>query len=187
MVVLPALRALRNGIEVGTKMRAAHCLVIILLYRRKAPLSKNVKFLVESIVEHAGHLGAFAFLYKLCKGTLDKHLGVPPHLSSFVAGSVAGYLIWGRNRSSLKYQIVLYLLSRNIAAISTKLSEKGFLPSDRYAQIASLTWGIVMAIHSGMPESMQEGLRSSMDFLYNDDNYWVPAGKSRITDFVPFC
>jgi peroxisomal membrane protein 4 len=186
-MLLPALRAMRNGVEVGVKMRAAHCLVIILLYRRNVPILKNLKFLIDSVREHAGNLGTFAFFYKLLKALIEEHLHIPRSLSAFASGSIVGHYVWGREKTALKYQIVLYLLSRNIAAISTKLSEKGYLPSGKYSQIAALTWGVVMALHSEIPESMQEGLRSSMDFLYNDDNHWVAKGKKSVSDFIPFC
>ena len=168
---------------------------MILLYRRNVSLQKNVEFLVKASKEHALNLGMFAFLYKLSQCILMNKLGLSKAKSAILAGLIIGLVIWGRKKSNINYQIVLYLLSRDLVALLNLYAtnkEGGLIsipPALRTALFpisASLIWGVVMGLHAKAPDSLQEGLRTSMDFLYNDDDHWKSTGRRTVLDFLPF-
>jgi peroxisomal membrane protein 4 len=182
-----SLRSLRNGLELGARIRAAHCLVMILLYKRNQPLAANIKFLVNATREHAVNLGIFAALFKSTRCILMNTFNMHKGRASFLAGLIVGYLVWGRRKSAINYQIVLYLLSRNLTGLINQQVEAGNIPNlDAYPAFAALTWAVVMGLHSVSGNSLQDGLRSSMDFLYNDDDHWKGRGFRQVLDFIPF-
>ena len=186
---LAAARSLRNGLELGARLRGTHCLVMILLYRRHLPLSKNVEFLLKASKEHAVNLGVFAFTYKLAQCSLMR-CGLSKSRAALIAGLLMGLLVWGRRKSNVNYQIVLYLLSRDLVGLANLYHSKHEFPlwvtQVAYPVGASVIWGIVMALHAKSPDSLQAGLRSSMDFLYEDDNHWKTSGQRTLMDFLPF-
>ena len=185
--LFPALRSLRNGLELGARIRATHCIVMTLLYRRDKPLLKNAQFILSATKEHSLNLGAFAFLFKITRYVLTRKLNVPEGKASFVAGLVVGYLVWGRSKTPINLQIVLYLISRDLAGLSSELLEQEKLPVlSYYPLVASLTWAVVMGLHSVSAKHLQDGLRSSMDFLYKDDSHWKLRGNRNWKDFIPF-
>ena len=185
--ILASLRSLRNGIELGARIRATHCLVMILLYKRNVSLLDNARFLIKASGEHSLNLGIFAFLYKAVRCILLNNLKLSDASSSFTAGLICGGLVWGRKRTPINYQIVLYLLSRNITGMLNKqVSEGKIRRLDAYPLFAALTWAVVMYLHSTSSHSLQEGLKSSMDFLYDDDDHWKAKGCREFKDFLPF-
>jgi len=160
---------------------------MILLYKRDQPILSNLNFIVSATREHSVNLGAFAFLFKSTTCILMNKADLRRPYASAVAGLIAGLIVWGRRKTAINYQIVLYLLSRNITGLINQQVEKGHLPQiDVYPAFASLMWAIVMFIHASSANSLQDGLKSSMDFLYNDDDHWQTRGKREISDFIPF-
>ena len=185
--LLASLRSLRNGIELGARIRAAHCLVMILLYKRNQSFLSNLQFLFKATREHSLNLGIFAFLYKSLKCLSINQLRLTEGESSFAAGLIGGYVVWGRDKTPINYQIVLYLLSRNITGLANRKVTDGTIPNiQAYPLFASLTWAVVMYLHSTTADSLQEGLKSSMDFLYSDDDHWKAKGYRQLSDFIPF-
>lgn len=188
---LSSLRGLRNGLEYAIRIRVAHCLVMILLYKRDQSLKSNAMFLFNAAKEHSLNLGSFVFFFKLLKCQLQNRAGFSAEGASFVAGGLVGSLVWGRTRSAINYQVVLYLLSRITTGLIHHQVNKGKLPDvPAFRPLAGFVWAVVMYLFTIDPDSLQGSLRSSMEFLYNDDK--IPESNSRlgipgfILPFVPF-
>ncbi|CAN0197834.1 unnamed protein product, partial [Phaeothamnion confervicola] len=118
-IPLRTLRAFRNGIEFGSKVRFPHALVMVALFKAGAPREK-VDAIWRLTIEHAANLGCFAALYKAIKET-SEWAGLPRAYSPALAGAIGGRLIWARY-SAVNYQIVLYLFSRVIVGMATRLA-----------------------------------------------------------------
>lgn len=188
---ISALRGFRNGVEYATRIRVAHCLVMVLLYRRHHSLRANVQFIFNATREHALNLGGFVLLFKLLRCTLRNKASVPLGPASFIAGGLSGAVVWGRSRTAINYQVVLYLLSRiSVGAIHHHVN-LGALPDvPAFRPLAGLVWAVVMYLFTIDPASLQGSLRSSMEFLYNNEvkkglggPIWIP---SAISPFIPF-
>lgn len=186
---LSALRGFRNGIDYAARIRGAHCLVMILLYRRDQTLKSNIEFLFRAAKEHGLNLGLFVLLFKLLRCQLQNRVGLSKGSASFVSGGFAGAVVWGRERTAINYQVVLYLLSRITTGLVHHEVNKGNLPNKpAFRPLAAFVWAVVMYLFTVDPESLQGSLRSSMEFLYNDERY-QPQGKAwhdAILPFLPF-
>ena len=184
--VLSSLRGLRNGVEYAVKVRGAHCLVMILLYRRHHSLASNFQFLFKAAKEHGLNLGGFVLLFKLIRCQLQNRLNMSRGLASFISGAVAGAVIWGRDRTAINYQVVLYLLSRITTGLVHHQVNQGNLPDKpAFKPMAALVWAVVMYLFTVDPDSLQGSLRSSMEFLYNDEEYRT-KGRGFIDGLRPF-
>jgi len=103
--------------------------------------------------------------------------GIPegPH-HAFLAGTIGGYLVWGRRYSAINYQIVLYLASRVFIGCMFLLAKK--IPPKEASQkewtfrqhvypiLASLVWGSVMILFEENADVLHPSLKSSMDEIY---------------------
>lgn len=179
--VLSALRGCRNGVEYATRIRAAHCLVMILLYRRHHSLKSNLEFIFKATKEHATNLGGFVLIFKLLRCTLQNRVGVSIGPASFLSGGVTGAIVWGRSRTAINYQVVLYLLSRISVGSVHHQVHLGNLPNVAgFRPLAALVWAVVMYLFTIDPKSLQGSLRSSMEFLYNNE------ADPSLASFVPF-
>jgi peroxisomal membrane protein 4 len=173
--LLASLRGFRNGVDYATRIRAAHCLVMILLYRRDQSINSNLVFLYRAVKEHGLNLGSFVLVYKILRCQLQNRFGLTVGTASFFAGGVGGAVVWGRSRSPINYQVVLYLLSRIVAGTVHHQVHKGILPDmEAFRPMAAIVWAIVMYLFTVDPKSLQGSLRSSMEFLYNDEQYGTP-------------
>ena len=100
--------------------------------------------------------------------------GLPekPH-HAFLAGSVGGYIVWGRY-SGVNYQLILYLASRILVGCIKLASEKGIPPfswkqlrfNKTYPWAAAGIWGTVMMLFEEYPQVLHPSLRRSMDEIY---------------------
>lgn len=184
--VLASLRGFRNGLEYAVRVRAAHCLVMILLYRRNHSLSSNFQFIYKAAKEHGLNLGGFVLLFKLVRCQLQNRIGLSRGLASFLSGATAGAVVWGRDRTAINYQVVLYLLSRITTGLVHHEVKKGSLPNrSAFQPMAAFVWAVVMYLFTVDPDSLQGSLRSSMEFLYNDEDYRT-KGKGFINGILPF-
>ena len=92
---------------------------------------------------------------------------------AFLAGSVGGYIVWGRY-SGVNYQLILYLASRIIVGCIKLASEKGIPPfswkqlrfNKTYPWAAAGIWGTVMMLFEEYPQVLHPSLRRSMDEIY---------------------
>jgi peroxisomal membrane protein 4 len=162
---------------------------MILLYRREHSLNSNIKFLVNAASEHGLNLGIFVLLFKLTRCQLHNRFGFSKGQASFVAGGIGGAIVWGRSKTPINYQVVLYLLSRITTGLVHHQVNKGNLPDiEAFKPMAAAVWAIVMYLFTIDPKSLQGSLRSSMEFLYNDENYNGAGSKflDRLLPFLPF-
>lgn len=158
--------------DYATRIRAAHCLVMIILYRRDHSLNSNILFLYRAVKEHGLNLGGFVLLFKLLRCQLQNRLDISRGPASFVAGGISGAVVWGRSRTPINYQVVLYLLSRIVTGLVHHQVHEGRLPDrEAFRPMAALVWAVVMYLFTVDPKSLQGSLRSSMEFLYNDEQY----------------
>ncbi|THW17913.1 peroxisomal membrane protein 4 [Aureobasidium pullulans] len=204
---LSLLKALRNGLVYGTKIRFPHALVMILLFR-SGPFPAKLASVLKATRQHATNLATFAFLYKAIM-LLQKMIRPQQKEwkgDSFVAGLAGGYWVFGRRKSSVNQQIVIYVAARVVlAAASLAFQPRGdntllggkyggrggmglLSMSDKNREavrahawpvFASLSWGCVMWMFRFYPEMLQPSLRSSMTYLYVDD---VEKGEGIIAD-----
>ena len=174
------LRGLRNGMYYGGKVRFTHALVMTLLFR-KGPMKEKMKSIFQLTWQHARNLGCYVFLYKAIVYILNKLRGRTSKYHAFIGGVIAGYIIF-RNKTSVNYQIVLYLFSRVIMGSAENLVKKKKLPDiSTFPALAAICWGLVMFLFEDDSSSLQSSLTSSMEFLYRDSETWRSW-----TDFVPF-
>ncbi|KAI5205898.1 peroxisomal membrane protein 4 [Aureobasidium subglaciale] len=191
---LSLLKALRNGLVYGTKVRFPHALVMILLFR-SGPLPQKLSSVLKATRQHAKNLATFAFLYKAFM-LLQKSIrpgGKEVKSDSFVAGLAGGYYVFGRSRSSVNQQIVIYVAARVVlAAASLAVQPRGDnellggqyggrggmgllsmsdvsrekVRRNAWPVFASLSWGCVMWLFRYYPDMLQPSLRSSMTYLW---------------------
>ena len=186
---LASLRGLRNGVEYAVRLRAAHCLVMILLYRRNKSARSNFDFLYGAAKEHGMNLGVFVLTFKLIRCQLMNRIGLSRGSASFISGGIAGAGIWGRDKTAINYQVVLYLLSRITTGLVHHQVNEGRIPdADAFRPLAAFVWAVVMFLFTVDPNSLQGSLRSSMEFLYNDESYQGLSKStwSMVLPFIPF-
>jgi peroxisomal membrane protein 4 len=184
---LASLRGFRNGLEYAVRVRAAHCLVMILLYRRDKSLTANFHFLYQATKEHGLNLGSFVLVFKLLRCQLMNRAGISRGLASFISGGVGGAVVWGRARTPINYQVVLYLLSRITVGLVHHGVNQGHLPDkEGFQPMASLVWAVVMYLFTVDSKALQGSLRSSMEFLYDDEKYASDTAVSLLDKLLPF-
>ena len=81
-------------------------------------LRQKLFLILKATRQHARNLGIFAFLYKSTMLAMRNISGKESRYDSFVAGLLGGYVVFGRSRSSVSQQIVIYVFSRVVLAIS---------------------------------------------------------------------
>ncbi|KAG9522637.1 peroxisomal membrane protein 4, partial [Aureobasidium melanogenum] len=197
---LTLLKAIRNGLVYGTKVRFPHALVMILLFR-SGPLPQKISAILKATRQHARNLATFAFIYKAFM-LLQKSIR-PAHKElksdSFVAGLVGGWYVFGRSKNSVNQQIVIYVAARVVlAAASLAVQPRGdntllggkyggrggmglLSLSDAHREavrkhawpvFASLSWGCVMWLFRFYPDMLQPSLRHSMTYIYENADHW---------------
>lgn len=121
--VLETVRASRNGIVYGGKLRFSHALVINLLYR-SGPLGPRLKLVLKATREHSFVLAVYAAIYKVVVKLLaqEKLLGANSGLIKTIAGAVGGWAVYSQHFSvfnpGITHQITLYCFSRVLMALA---------------------------------------------------------------------
>ncbi|KNE65003.1 hypothetical protein AMAG_10669 [Allomyces macrogynus ATCC 38327] len=171
---LALLKGLRNGLVYGAKIRFPHALVMTFLFRDGSFTSK-MKLVLEATQQHSWNLGRFVFIYKSLLLALRKlQGGKESRVDAFLAGTVGGYLIFGKN-NNINQQIVMYLFSRIMIGLAKLAVEKNVIPDppqDPFPLFAAVVWGIVMWLFRHHRDTLQASLQASMQYLYNDSDVW---------------
>ncbi|KAH7410877.1 peroxisomal membrane protein-like protein [Cadophora sp. MPI-SDFR-AT-0126] len=187
---LAVVKAARNGAVYGAKVRFPHALVMIFLFR-SGTVREKLSLILRATKTHAQNLAKYATVYKLTMLAL-KHMGSEPGkeglYDTFFAGLLGGYLVFGRRSkrghiSSVSKQIVIFVFARvclSLAELSIKpavgiikdpaLSKR--IGHDAWPVFAALSWGSVMWLFRWYPDTVQSGLRSSMDYIYVQSDHW---------------
>lgn len=188
--ILAILKGARNGAVYGAKVRFPHALVMIVLFR-SGTLREKMTLILKATRTHAQNLAKYAAVYKFTMLAL-KHMGSTPGKESpydaFFAGLLGGYLVFGRRSkkghvSSVSKQICIFVFARATLAAAQLLIEPqvGIIKSpqlskkishDAWPVFAALTWASMMWLFRWHPDTVQSGLRSSMDYIYVQSDTW---------------
>ena len=168
--LLSSIKGFLNGFYYGGKVRLIHSLVMEILFSKTTSLMTKIKNIARPTIEHALNLGMFVLIYKTLVCMIKGIFRSNNKLSNFIAGVIGAYFIWAK-KTSVNFQIMLYLLSRNLLAIS-KIISNTYFPEFNYGfSIASmLVWGVVMFLFEIQPEALQSSLKQSMNFIYRDSD-----------------
>ncbi|KAH2771469.1 hypothetical protein KXV52_000396 [Aspergillus fumigatus] len=178
--LLSLVKGARNGIVYGSKVRFPHALV----FREK------VKLVLKATRQHARNLATFALIYKgsmiVLRNVNPTGVGKEGRYDSFFAGLLGGYAVFGRHKTSITQQIVIYVFARVVLALA-KLSvqpnmhplsslitpeSRARIEANAWPVFASLSWALVMYIFRWHPETLMSSLRSSMVYIYSDSDHW---------------
>ncbi|KZW02058.1 peroxisomal membrane protein 4 [Exidia glandulosa HHB12029] len=175
---LAVIKGARNGAVYGAKIRFPHAVVMAILFGR-GDWQARIRQIFRATKTHALNLAKYVALYKTLLLLQKKsHGGKPKTGDPFIAGTIAGFAIFGSDRSAVNEQVVLYITARLVAAI---LPREGTVPAgappkplpptyDSFAFLAAATWGVVMWLFQSHPERIQPGMFNSMTYLYKDSD-----------------
>jgi peroxisomal membrane protein 4 len=181
--LISALRGLRNGMYYGGKVRLVHSLVMTILFK-EGPLLDKIKSVIKLTCEHAINLGLFVLIYKSTVCILRQLFKSKSKIINFLAGLVGSYFMWTK-KGAVNMQIMLYLLSRNILAVSNMIAEKYFPNVQGFPIASMIVWGVVMFLFEYNPKSLQQSLESSMQFIYKESDKY-DNWKGFIPFYIPF-
>ncbi|KAG8816745.1 hypothetical protein FRC17_000204 [Serendipita sp. 399] len=179
---LAILKGARNGFVYGVKIRFPHALVMAILFGR-GDWATRVRAILRATRTHAVNLASFVALYKsamLFQRKLNN--SKQRKLDTFFAGLLGGYLVFG-DRTAINEQVVLYVVSRVVATIlpraypppnpASGAPVRPIPPSStHFAVFSALAWGAVMYLFAEKGHTIQPGMFSSMNYLYNDSDRW---------------
>ncbi|QIW98118.1 hypothetical protein AMS68_003636 [Peltaster fructicola] len=199
---LVLIKAIRNGLVYGAKVRFPHALVMVFLFR-SGTIAEKIKLVYKATKQHALNLAKFAFLYKasmLILGNLNGGKEESSH--SFIAGLFGGYLVFGAGKhafNSVNQQIVIYIFARVMLAaaklIVTPTGDNSLVGSqyggrtgknvlglnaqqlirireNAWPIFASVSWASVMWLFRHHPDMLQPSLRSSMQYIFANSERW---------------
>ncbi|KAH8591937.1 peroxisomal membrane protein-like protein [Bisporella sp. PMI_857] len=185
---LAIVKGARNGAVYGAKVRFPHALVMIFMFR-SGTVQEKLSLIFKATRTHATNLAKYATIYKsmmLLLKTING--GKEQSFDTFLAGLTGGYLVFGRRSkrghvSSVSKQIVIFVFARVVLSLA-KLSiqpRAGIIKNpqltkrishDAWPVFAALSWASVMWLFRWYPETVQMGLRSSMDYIYVQSDHW---------------
>jgi len=181
---LALLKAARNGAVYGAKVRFPHALVMVFLFR-SGPFREKLRIIFKSTRTHARNLATFAVIYKTSVLIL-RHMRAnnkEESYDTFLAGLLGGYYVFGRHaRSSVNQQIVTYVFARVVLALAKMSVQKGGIVPGEMRQtvtgnawpvFAAVSWGAVMWLFRWHADSLQPGLKGSMQYIYADSDHWT--------------
>jgi len=148
---------------------------------RDCSFREKIKFILRATYTHAKNLASFLFIYKSLTA-LFHHLRLhKEQWHSFVAAFIGGYFVFGDN-NPINNQIVLYLFSRILVGLVKAGVKHGYIARPKikvFPWFAALVWGTVLWLFEYERDTLQDSLRSSMTYLYDDSNVWHD-----VTDFL---
>ncbi|KKK26860.1 peroxisomal membrane protein [Aspergillus rambellii] len=187
--LLSLVKGIRNGAVYGAKVRFPHALVMIFLFR-SGTVREKVKLVLKATRQHARNLATFALVYKssliVLRNVNPAGVGKEGQYDSFFAGLLGGYAVFGRHKSSITQQIVIYIFARVVLAYAKLAVQPNMHPlsslitpearkqieGNAWAVFASLSWAFVMYLFRWHPETLMSSLRSSMVYIYADSDHW---------------
>ncbi|ODV97727.1 hypothetical protein PACTADRAFT_73423 [Pachysolen tannophilus NRRL Y-2460] len=196
-ILYRAFQSSKNGLIYGSRLRFAHSLVVSLMFKPNAPLSKRIRTIIRSTKKHAELLFCFAGVYKLLLLFLNNYVSrgnvkilKQKGLKELISGAIGGFLIYSGVSThfdgAIAQQITLYCGARVMLAlgklVAKKLGQRNLngsiqqkqtqLKIENYSWIvySTLTWGIVMYLFETNADLLQYSLRNSMEYIYQNDN-----------------
>ncbi|KAG8626614.1 hypothetical protein KVT40_005559 [Elsinoe batatas] len=197
---LTLVKAIRNGLVYGTKIRFPHALVMVFLFRSGTFREKATQ-VFKATRQHAQNLATFALIYKTtCLALRSAHpRNKERSLDTFIGGLLGGYYVFGRKKNSVNQQIVIYIFARvvlGLAKLSIQPPGDNALVGARYGgrggmgviklndemreriskaawpAFASLSWALVMWLFRWYPDTLQASLKASMTYIYENADHW---------------
>lgn len=177
-----AVKAFRNGLVYGVRVRAPHTLVLSLVWGKGLSPWQILEKVASASKQHGLNLGMSAACFQLLHGLMGMLLkgrttaattGCSPTLSSvlatFLCGAVAGSLFWGE-RNPINTQVSMYLLSRVLSGLLWHVMKRSGLdaPPAAFRTFTAVMWGLVMVLFVYDPDSLQSSLQSSLHYIYRD-------------------
>lgn len=182
------IKAFRDGLVYGTKVRAPHATVLELVWGSGPP--RNIPGKVLRITAtHAFGLGFASVIFTLvtrllrtlqevAKGTADSpSLTVQRTYSSTwwhhsLAGFLIGYLAWGNISNKVHQQMLIYVVSRLMVALLNLYSHRvGYHATPHHYRLFSgAMWAMLMTILFMSPGSLQVNMRKSLEYVFLESN-----------------
>ncbi|KAF4551033.1 Hypothetical protein D9617_15g043870 [Elsinoe fawcettii] len=197
---LTLVKAIRNGIVYGTKIRFPHALVMVFLFRSGTFREKALQ-VFKATRQHASNLARFALIYKTtCLVLRSTHpRNKERSLDTFLGGLIGGYYVFGTSKNSVNQQIVIYIFARvvlglaklsiqppgdnaligaqyggrggmGVIKINDELRER--IRKAAWPVFASVSWATVMWLFRWYPDMLQPSLKSSMTYIFADSDKW---------------
>lgn len=190
--IISALRGLRNGIYYGGRIRIMHSLVMAILFRKQGHIKEIAWEIFFNTYQHAKSLGLYVLGYKALVCLLTKLHKKTSKIHNLISGFVVGFLIFGMNKSSINYQIILYLLSRVMVGIVQRFAKKRKIGKMKFfPYLAMFCWASVLIIFENNQKVLQSSLASSLEFLFKNSEQplksWlelIPFEKPMILDKI---
>ena len=157
-------------------------------------IREKVWLIYKATRQHARNLATFAFIFKAtCFALRTGNNGKERSADTFLAGLLGGYYVFGRSKSSVNQQIVIYVAARvMLAAASLAIQPPGDnaligsqyggrggmgilqisdttrerIRRNAWPVFASVSWASVMWLFRYYPDMLQPSLRSSMTYMY---------------------
>ena len=104
----------------GGRVRFFHALVIEFALR-KGKFTKKLQNIVRLTLTHAFKLGSMSFLHKLFVSILNYVEGSKVRFHHFIAGCLAGWIVFRDIKNVVNKQMILYFLARNAFALGNYL------------------------------------------------------------------
>uniref|UniRef100_A0A7S3GA22 Peroxisomal membrane protein 4 n=1 Tax=Palpitomonas bilix TaxID=652834 RepID=A0A7S3GA22_9EUKA len=171
-IIMTAMEALRNGAAYGTKIRAPHAFVMLLIFSKRS-IRDKLKSVIKLTAEHARKLGTYAFGYKLIQKGMEG-VGVPKLAAVFAAGTATSSLVFGKD-DAINSQLAMYVLSRVVFGCVRWLVSNGKIPPALvqiapFRVISALLWGIVMVMFewADTRQHLQSSMVASMHDIYDN-------------------
>ena len=163
------LQGTRNAFVYSSQVRLTHSTVMALLFAPPAPLRRQLAAILQATLAHNRFLMLYVSCFKGLRLGLDS-LSPRPAANAFLLGLLLGYL-QNRRKTPLKYQVILYLMSRNLVGALNIMMHRQVLPKvDYYPVLSAMVWGLVMYLFEKDQQCLQPSLLSSMKFLYKDSD-----------------
>lgn len=190
--LLTVVKAARNGVVFGAKVRFPHALVNVMMYG-KGSLISRLLVIMQLTRSHAKTLAMYAAAYKAVMILLRNTFSQGVELSNYstIAGGLAGAIVFG-SRTPINEQLVLYAFSRGISSLiiprvkkviqtqrekaakssslaSCSIFNKGDMT---FRLFAAFSWAVAMRIYTHDPARLGQSVVGTMDYLYASCEKW---------------
>lgn len=183
--LLACVKAFRNGAVYGGSLRFFHSITIGAFFKYYS--FKNFKefalYVSNQTYHHALYLGLFSLLYKLFFCFLTKITKKKSKYNAFIAGCLAGFLVFGE-KTNVKYNIILFLLGRSLMGVSQAFSKKLKMQKMKlFPYLSALCCGIALFIYEDDKSVLTPSLSKSLGYLIKDSDKKMGKWSSTANDF----
>lgn len=189
LALFTLIKAFRQGLVYGVKVRAPHALVLNLVWG-SGPLRAIPKKVFAVTKTHALGLAYSSVIFVVVTRLLQMMTfnvrtesgslvvaRAPPSLRwwhSAAGGFLIGFLAWGDASSGVHQQMMMYIVSRLVVALYQIASERvGFEGSAmQYRVYSGCLWALLMTLLTVEPESLQASMRKSLEYVFLENKYF---------------